>query len=193
MKENFTITDKETGKVYWISRAHAVVGAIMWKPSKNGQWHFLLEKRGPGCPDHIGKWCICCGYLNWGETRKEAIAREVFEETGFKVTNLDNIIELETIDDPKRDARENLCTRYAIVTTFSEMFDKLHDGSINPDTVSRGGEKDEVSELKVFSLDKIAEMDPDEFAFNHKDVIYEMIDRLERHNLFAIPAYADTI
>ena len=125
--------------------------------------------------------------------RADTIAREVFEETGFKVTNLDNIIELETIDDPKRDARENLCTRYAIVTTFSEMFDKLHDGSINPDTVSRGGEKDEVSELKVFSLDKIAEMDPDEFAFNHKDVIYEMIDRLERHNLFAIPAYADTI
>lgn len=177
MKENFQITDKETGKVYWISRAHAVAGFIMFKSTPGGQWYFLLEKRGPGCPDNVGKWCGVCGYLNWGETRKEALVRECYEETGYR-PSFDNVIELCTIDDPRRDARENIVTRYAIITTFDDVFDKIYDETINCNTLSRGGEANEVSEIKILSQDEINGMDSDEFAFGHKEIILETIQNL---------------
>lgn len=178
MKENFTITDKETGKVYWISRAHCAVGVIMFRVTQGGQWRFLLEKRGPGCPDNIGKWCTVCGYLNWDETRKEAVIHECYEETGFR-PSFDNVIELFTIDDPRRDTRENIVTCYAIITTFNDVFDKLYDGSINPDTVSRGGEADEVSELKIFTQSELEQMDDSDFAFNHKQLIMDVVEKLK--------------
>lgn len=181
MKENFQITDKETGKVYWISRAHAVAGLIMFKTIRGGEWHFLLERRGPGCPDNIGKWCGICGYLNWGETRKEAIIREGFEETGYKA-NPDNVIELCTIDDPTRDARENIVTRYAIIADYDQLFENYLDGIINSDTVSRGGEANEVSELKFFSASEIEKMDSEDFAFGHKEMIFETIEMLKNRN-----------
>ena len=63
MKENFQIQDVKTGKIYWISRAIAVTGVIMAYNHNN--WEVLLERRGPGCPDNIGKLCCPCGYLNW--------------------------------------------------------------------------------------------------------------------------------
>ena len=177
MKENFTITDKETGKVYWISRAHAVAGFIMFKAVRGGDWRFLLEKRGPGCPDNVGKWCGICGYLNWGETRKEALLRECYEETGYK-PDPDDVIELKVIDDPSKDARENIVTRYAIIADFERIYDDMEDGIISCDSSLRGGEPNEVSKLKIFSKSEIEAMDSDEFAFGHKEIILETIQDL---------------
>jgi len=180
MKENFQITDKETGKIYWISRAMAVAGVIMCKVTNGGQWYFLLEKRGPNCPDNIGKWCGVCGYLNWGETRKEAMIREAYEETGYRA-ELENVIELETIDDPTRDARENIVTRYAIIADFT-LFEQFSADEINIDTKSRGGEEGEVSELTIKSESDIRNMNSDEFAFGHKEMILEIVENLKGRN-----------
>ena len=51
--KNFKVTSKENGKEYWISRANAVVGIVYTRDS-NGRVMFLVSKRGPGCPDHVG-------------------------------------------------------------------------------------------------------------------------------------------
>lgn len=178
MRENFQITDKETGKTYWISRAMAVAGVIMYRFM--GKWHFLLEKRGPGCPDNVGKLCGVCGYLNWGETRKDAIMRECYEETGYK-PDIKKVIELETIDDPARDARENIVTRYAIIADYDDIFKKINNGVINRDTASRGGEADEVSNLGIFALDEIERIPSDDFAFGHKEMIKEIVEKVESY------------
>jgi ADP-ribose pyrophosphatase YjhB (NUDIX family) len=172
MRENFTIEDKKTGKIYWISRAVAVVGVIM--ASDGNEFYFLLEHRGSGCPDNIGKLCSVCGYLNWDETRIEALKRETYEETGLKVKD-SQILEFETIDDPKRDAKQNIVTRYLIAYKYSELLEALNNGTINIDTKSRGGEENEVSEFVFLSLSEINSLDSDEFAFGHKELIQDII------------------
>ena len=48
-------------------------------------------------------------------------------------------------------------------------------GGINTNTVSRGGEADEVEEIRLFDADAIESV---EWAFNHKQVIYEFIQTL---------------
>ena len=166
MKENFTVVDKETGKTYWISRAMAVTTVLLKETEKDGIM-VLLQKRGPGCPDNIGKLCCSCGYLNWGETLKEAASRELWEETGIRVKESD-IIPWKLIDDPKRDARENVVQRF-----IAKISDEPQG---NIDTASRGGEEGEVSELKWTSIEEIEKMDSSEFAFNHKEVIQELIN-----------------
>ena len=81
---------------------------------------FLLQRRGPGCPDNIGKLCCSCGYLNWGETLKQAAIRELYEETGLLIQEKD-IKPWKLIDDPKRDDRENVSLRF-VATIFSSEF-----------------------------------------------------------------------
>ena len=168
MKENWTITDKETGKVYWISRALAVATLLIHPNNSDPKKStVLLQKRGPGCPDNIGKYCFSCGYLNWGETLKEAAKRELWEETGIEV-NENNIKPWKLIDDPKKDIRENVVQRFIAYTDQENL------GDI--DTISRGGEGGEVDELRWFSIEEIMKMDSSDFAFNHKEVILEFIE-----------------
>lgn len=66
-------------KKVWLSRSLAVVGVILINNK------ILMVKRGPGCPDEIGKWVLPCGYLDENETLKEAMYRETYEETGINL------------------------------------------------------------------------------------------------------------
>ena len=44
----------------------------------------LLGRRAPGA-SYAGRWCIPCGYVEWGEDVREAARREFREETGLEV------------------------------------------------------------------------------------------------------------
>jgi ADP-ribose pyrophosphatase YjhB (NUDIX family) len=48
----------------------------------DGQWGLLLTKRS--IQPHIGGLCFPGGFVNWGESWKQAISREVLEETGIE-------------------------------------------------------------------------------------------------------------
>ena len=162
MKENFKIVDRDTGKEYWISRSMAVT-TILRRGDK-----FLFQRRGPGCPDNIGKLCCSCGYLNWGETLKQAAIRELYEETGVLIQER-NIKPWKLIDDPGNDIKENVTQRFvAEIPENTPVF-------LSTDTKSRGGEKDEVSELLWLTGEEILEMNPKEFAFNHQNLIKELL------------------
>lgn len=178
MKENFTVTDKETGKTYWISRAMAVSGIIL--SLHDGEYHILLERRGPGCPDNVGKLCGVCGYLNWDETRKDAFIREAYEETGLSLQH-GHVVEVGTIDEPTADARQNVVTRYMALIPYQLLTHAIEVETINTDTKSRGGEANEVSELKMYTLSEIEKLDDSEFAFNHKNMIREIIEKIDKH------------
>ena len=81
-RENACVTIQETGKKTWLSRSVAVVGLIEIDNK------FLMVKRGPKCPDEVGKWVLPCGYLDWDENLTEGMYRETAEETGINLLNV---------------------------------------------------------------------------------------------------------
>ena len=79
---NFSI--EHEGKIYWISRSMAVVCFVF--AYIDGRWCVLANQRGEGTPDFQGYWNAPCGYLDYNETLEQAAIREVYEETGVKLT-----------------------------------------------------------------------------------------------------------
>lgn len=84
-RENEQVTLPD-GRVVWLSRSCAVITAIFADVHKEGHHYsrsVLLTKRGPACPDNVGRWVMPCGYLDFNETLSDAAEREVYEETGL--------------------------------------------------------------------------------------------------------------
>jgi 8-oxo-dGTP diphosphatase len=61
------------------------VGAIIY----DEEGRFLLMKRGPKARDEQGKWDICGGAVEFGESIDEAIKREVREELCTEAQSID--------------------------------------------------------------------------------------------------------
>jgi 8-oxo-dGTP diphosphatase len=57
------------------------VGAFIMNP----HGHVLLMKRGKEAKNEVGAWIIPGGAVNFGETLREAIVREVKEELGVEI------------------------------------------------------------------------------------------------------------
>ena len=151
-----------TDTILWHSRSMAVTCVI-----KTDKGNFLVEKRGPGCPDNIGKYVFPCGYLSWDETLKQAAIREVYEETGLRL--FEKNLEFLGINDKVTENRQNVTVRFMAVVNEERLLQSLSDGTVNTDTKSRGGEDDECESLELFSIDYI-EKHADEFAFGHDEL-----------------------
>jgi 8-oxo-dGTP pyrophosphatase MutT (NUDIX family) len=70
-----------------------VVAAIIERGGR-----FLLGKRSPHKLSAPGYWCAICGHIEAGESRADAVVREVLEETGLRVRALAEVAECETRD-----------------------------------------------------------------------------------------------
>lgn len=172
-KENYVIYDKDTGKPYWISRSMAVCGIIVCVRPEDRKLFFLVEKRGEGCPDYVGYWCNACGYLGWNETRLEAVIRELKEELGIDFSPIkEEIYEWMTQDDPKDNSKQNVTTRFVIPTDY-ETLKNYVDSNPSLDSESRGGESNEVAEIKLVAEDEI---DNYLWAWNHGELLKMLVE-----------------
>lgn len=162
-----------TERILWDSRSMAVAIIPIAKTS-DGQYEFLVEKRGPGCPDNIGKYVMPCGYLNRGESLREAGAREMYEETGLKI-NPKNLKFAGINDDPAEN-RENVTVRFVALLDEKDITEKLQSGEINTDTASRGGEGNECDDITLIPFNSI---DDYEFAFNHDKLMKKTVENLD--------------
>lgn len=155
---NFPV--EHEGKTYWISRSVAVAGFIFTKDSQ-GNWLVLANKRGPGCPDNVGKWVCPCGYLDYDETLKTAIIREVYEETGVLVPA--DKLQFAGIDDVP-EGRQNLTVKFTAYlgsdSPAVKMLSKEH------------CEPDEVDEVMWIPVAKVGEYD---WAFGHYELIRSFV------------------
>jgi len=68
-------------QLIYISRSTAVVGLIF--AIIGDETNVLITKRSKLMPSEPQKLCLPCGFLDWDETRHEAMMREVYEETSF--------------------------------------------------------------------------------------------------------------
>lgn len=176
--KNFQVTDKDTGKKYWISRSMAVHGILLVNGPDN-QKFLLIEKRGPGCPDEIGKWANPTGYLDWDETLVGALYREVWEEMGLDLGKLKYCkVEFSGyFDDPTKE-NQNVTIRFLVNLDYAEIKPLLRNKIINSDTKSRGGESDEVSSIDLLRIyPRKSLVNPEIFAFNHGKLINNLIKK----------------
>lgn len=155
-KRNFQV-EATDGKKYWISRAVAVCAAVVSK--LDGQWYILVNKRGEGCPDFNGMWNVPCGYLDWGETCKEACAREIWEECGLKVDPF-MFYGFAVDSNPETANHQNVTIRHIALVSPEKMQEHL---------TSIHSEENEVSDIRWIKLG--VDNDQYEWAFNHRRVL----------------------
>jgi 8-oxo-dGTP diphosphatase len=142
-------------KEYWVSRSMAVA-VFIYALDKNRDNFILANKRGINTPDYQGCWCCPCGYLDYDETLVEAAIREVYEETGFKLSPCD--IKNTYIDDDPSDTRQN-------VTVIFKAF--VYDMQ-KQNITNKNAEHNEVDDIKWINCKLIDEY---KWAFNHDHII----------------------
>lgn len=145
---------------------HVVMDVIVLKDNQ-----VLLNKRAA----HLlngGKWGLLGGYMDVNETTREGAAREVFEESGWRVTNLQL---LRIIDWPNRRGEDRQNVSFVF---FGEA-------------VKQEGTKDsEVDELRWFDLDQLPA--PEDIAFDHLESIQIYLQYRQQPQLLPIFGTADT-
>lgn len=159
--KNHPLKNPETGETEWISRAIAVLGVVIGI-DKNGVKYILAEQRGTGTPDpeYIGCWCLPCGYLDYNENIRQAVAREVLEETGVNI-HPDNFVLFYINDNPFSDKRQNVTFRFK-----TELEGYIDDWELT----DKFSESNEVSNIKWIDL---REVNGYKWAFNHDKIISE--------------------
>jgi len=106
-------------------------------------------------------WALPGGFVDYGESLENAVAREMKEETGL---DLEELRQFHTYSEPDRDPRF-----HTICTVF------LAKGKGKP----KAG--DDAAALKVVKLDEIEKM---EFAFDHRIILEDYIKYKEGKNPF---------
>jgi len=106
-----------------------------------------------------GKWCMPCGYLDWNETIEQAVYREVYEESGIYLPDVEHELHGPVhINSNPIGKKQNITFHYLV--ELSDMVD------FNIDVVDPG----EVTEISWIDKNNISEYD---FAFNHNNIINE--------------------
>lgn len=119
---------------------------------------------GIGTPDFQGMWNMPCGYLDFDETTKEAVIREVYEETGVLVPP--SYLHFWSFNDLPTQNLQNVTFRYYA------LLDYPIPGNFSIGEL--GGEKDEVADIKWIRIRDIGNY---QWAFNHKEIIEEFCDK----------------
>jgi 8-oxo-dGTP diphosphatase len=125
-----------------------VVGIAAAARTADGR--LLLIRRGDS-----GKWALPGGTLEWGETMRSAISREVLEETGARVTQLGELIGVYSA--PERDPRFHAVT--VIVTATIGEPDQT---GVNPL---------EVTEIGLFHDHEL----PTDYSHGMEDVVKNVV------------------
>lgn len=159
------------GKIVWESRSCAVVGIIIVENAD--KYYVLINKRGSGVSDYKGKWCNCCGYIDFNENGSEAVIREVYEEANLDLVNIissnqiivNNIYYPYFINTEPTENRQNISLFYGLVFRSNEL----------PKLSKENCEINEVEEVIWCPLPEIHNY---EFAFHHDKIIVEYLKKV---------------
>ena len=150
------------GKEHWISRSVAVAVSIY--TFIDGKLCILANKRGTGLPgqnfSNPGKWNVVSGFIDYDETLKEACIREVHEETGVDISNVE--LKLMLIDDSPKRSGQVILFRY--IGFYYNPQNKIT-------LTNKYAEPKEVDDVKFIPIDELDNYDWT--SENHKEKIKE--------------------
>lgn len=121
---------------------------------KKGDEIVLIERKNP---PYKGCFAVPGGFVEYGETVEDAVVREAKEETNLDV-KVDGLVGV--YSNPDRDPRG-----HTVGVAFL--------CSISGDSEISGG--DDASSAEFFSIEEVLDMD---LAFDHKQMIKDMIDKI---------------
>jgi 8-oxo-dGTP diphosphatase len=135
-----------------IKTPYLAIDAVVIKNKKI----LLMKRRNEPFKDY---WAIPGGFVERGETLKEAVKREALEETGLEVSPKKII---GVYDDPKRDSRGHVIALAFLCTPKG--------GKLRP-------QPEEVSDVKFFSVQEIRKL---KIAFDHRKIIKDGLKIMRR-------------
>lgn len=138
---------------YKYPRPAYTADTVLVADDAEGQMRILLIKRG-GEP-FKGAWALPGGFVNDGERSVEAARRELEEETGVAVPDLDAFALIGVYDAPGRDPRG-----WTISAAYAAQVSRTVD--------VKGG--DDAAEARWFPLNDLPEL-----AFDHGQIIADVI------------------
>ena len=100
------MTPRQNGPMQAPPKPIVGVGAVIW----NRHGEIVLIRRGQ--EPRLGEWSIPGGRLEWGESVREGIIREVREETGLEV-EIGGLIDV--VDAVTRDASGEVVRHYVLI------------------------------------------------------------------------------
>ena len=130
---------------YKYPRAALTVDAIVYSKEKNGISVLLIQR---GRDPFINKWALPGGFIEMDETLESACIRELEEETGLKVQQMEKFRTYDAID---RDPRHR-----TISVVFSTELEELKKVSGSDDAIN----------AKWFNTDKLPDL-----AFDHAIIL----------------------
>lgn len=137
------------------SNIKVAVDAIVFGYSKNDGVSVLLIKRK--YPPFKDCWAIPGGFVLENESLEEAVKRELLEETGIKVSFLE---QLYSFGEPKRDPRQRIISIAYFALVKSVLFQQLKAST-------------DAEEALWFSINKLPPL-----AFDHKKILQTAIERV---------------
>lgn len=156
------------GEEIWVSRSVTVLAILV--VVCNGNAYVPLNKRGPDLPSEVGKWCLAGGYLDYDETVGGAVMREVWEELGLDLQELQaNHRLVGSLDQPSLVFSEP--RRSQNVTMHYPLMLFLSTGVGLPPLAPKVS-KGEVTDVGWFTLEKALTM---ELAFNHQAILHRCL------------------
>jgi 8-oxo-dGTP pyrophosphatase MutT (NUDIX family) len=157
----------------WHSRGTAVCAHIICVNPTTNKYYYLIGKRGDKLEYDPNLYNIVGGYIDWNENLKNATIREVYEETGFDISNInaDSILYSKIKQPYFVDTEPNTKLQNIIFHTL--FICKLTD---LPILTTKYAEPGEVDTAEWISFDKIHEIN--DWAFNHKELIPYMINQI---------------
>jgi len=137
------------------SHIKVAVDAIVFGYSKKEGVSALLIKRK--YPPYKDCWAIPGGFVLENESLEDAVKRELLEETGIKVSYLE---QLYTFGDPDRDPRQHIVSIAYFALVKSSQFQQLKAST-------------DAEEAQWFSIGKLPQL-----AFDHKKILQTAIERV---------------
>lgn len=128
----------------------------------------LLQKRSYKRRYLPGKWALCAGHVQAGETEKQAAIRELVEELDMKIYQKD----LEFIETYKKNGRANRKISYVYLARTNM---KLEEYRI---------QEDELTDLKYVHIDKlikITEDDDETLAFGGDQYHLDLFEKIKNN------------